>query len=304
MQTLPNLDFTAIFSAWGLISPELLERFHPDSPRIILKVRSENHCYILKGIPAISDGRVISEQTIQGNVCAHQFLGNQKGIAPRIFSLKDGADSYYLKRDGYWFYLLEFLEGRPMQSTPADEFLLAQTARTLHTIQGYSLPSSLNENKQRFYAWFSNHPFKAAFNLLLDDLPDFSSYDRCLIHTDLGPHNALIRPDGRAALIDLDDCGIGSRYLDLGWPFIMQFVEHTEDMRLSYRFDLAEAFLKGYYPSASLSKKEYDLLWQGAIYMHISYMQSYGPDAVQPLWNILQFGLAQKPLLWKLLQTQ
>ncbi len=102
-------------------------------------------------------------------------------------------------------------------------------------------------------------------------------------------------------LIDLDDAGIGSRYLDLGWAFIMQFVEHTEQMRLSYRFDLAQAFLEGYYGTARISRMEYDLLWQGAVYMHISYMQSYGPDAVDSLWNILQFGLEQKTALWQLL---
>ena len=102
-------------------------------------------------------------------------------------------------------------------------------------------------------------------------------------------------------LIDLDDSGIGSRYLDLGWPFIMQFVEHTEQMHLSYRFDLAKAFLRGYYETARISPKEYDLLWQGAVFMHISYMQSYGPDAVDSLWSILQFGLEQKAALWEML---
>lgn len=93
---------------------------------------------------------------------------------------------------------------------------------------------------------------------------------------------------------------MGSRYLDLGWAFIMQFVEHTENMRLSYRFDLAQAFLKGYYGTERLSEKEYELLWQGAVYMHISYMQSYGPGAVDSLWKILRFGLAQKPRLWEM----
>lgn len=191
-----------------------------------------------------------------------------------------------------------------MQDTPADEFLLAQTARSLHSFGDYTFPSSLNEDKRRFYAWFQDKPFKSAFDLLLDAIPDFSSYDRCLIHTDLGPHNTVIRPNGKAALIDLDDSGIGSRFLDLGWPFIMQFVEHTEDMHLSYRFDLAQSFLKGYYASVPISPLEYDLIWQGAVYMHISYMQSYGPDAIEPLWKILQFGLMQKPLLWKILQKQ
>ena len=101
-------------------------------------------------------------------------------------------------------------------------------------------------------------------------------------------------------LIDLDDAGIGSRYLDLGWSFIMQFVDFnhdTEEMR--YRFDLALAFLKGYYGSEMPDRTEYDLLWQGAIYMHISYMQCYGPYAVDSLWSILKFGMAQKETLWE-----
>lgn len=59
--------------------------------------------------------------------------------------------------------------------------------------------------------------------------------------------------------------------------------------------------MKGYYETVQIPEKEYDLLWQGAVYMHISYMQSYGPDAVDSLWKILQFGLEQKSVLWKMM---
>ncbi|MDE6748412.1 MAG: hypothetical protein K2K21_05020 [Lachnospiraceae bacterium] len=68
----------------------------------------------------------------------------------------------------------------------------------LHSLEEYSFPSALNENKQRFFSWFSEKPFKASFDMLLDYLPDFEKYDRRLIH--------------------------------------------TEDMQLSYRFDLVLAF--------------------------------------------------------------
>ncbi len=104
-------------------------------------------------------------------------------------------------------------------------------------------------------------------------------------------------------LIDLDDSGIGSRHLDLGWAFIMQFVDFNQETgEMRYRFDLAEAFLHGYYGGAaeiSMSAEEYDLLWQGAVFMHISYMQCYGPEAVDSLWEILKFGMRQKQQLWK-----
>lgn len=74
------------------------------------------------------------------------------------------------------------------------------------------------------------------------------------------------RKGGEVVLIDLDDAGIGSRYLDLGWAFIMQFVDfnhQTGEMR--YRFDLALAFLQGYYGERPLTREEYEWIWQGAV---------------------------------------
>ena len=62
-----------------------------------------------------------------------------------------------------------------------------------------------------------------------------------------------------------------------------------------------KAYLKGYYGEEVISHAEYDLLWHGATYMFISYMQCYGPDAVDSLWKILQFGLKQKEKLWEMI---
>ncbi len=101
-------------------------------------------------------------------------------------------------------------------------------------------------------------------------------------------------------LSDRDDAGIGARHLDLGWPFIMQFVDFNHQTeKMQYRFDLALSFLRGYYGERRLTGEEYDLLWQGAVFMHISYMQVYGPDAVESLWKILRFGMERKPELWE-----
>ena len=105
--------------------------------------------------------------------------------------------------------------------------------------------------------------------------------------------------------IDLDDTGMGSRYLDLGWPFIMQFVDLNHDTdEMNYRFDLAKSFMRGYFGEDEILREEYDLIFYGAMQMHISYMQSYGPDAVEALWQILLFGMEQKELLWEMLQEK
>lgn len=174
--------------------------------------------------------------------------------------------------------------------------------REVHSLSDYQYASHLNEDKSKFYGWFGEKPFKREFDQILDALPDFTLLDRCFIHSDVGPHNSIRTADGKIYLIDLDDSGIGSRHLDLGWPFIMQFVDFNHDTgKMKYRFDLAKAFMDGYYDGKKPDRKEYDLLWQGAIYMHISYMQTYGPYAVDSLWKILKFGIDQKEFLWEML---
>lgn len=283
-----------VLKHWEVDRTELLEQYRKDSPRLIFKIKAEDGFYILKGIPEEKP-----ENVIIGNVEAHRFLGNEKGIAPRIFATRDGG--FYVKEDGFWFYLLEFIDGQVPDASVENEELLGRLARQCHSYTEYPYPTGLSEEKQEFYEWFGEKLFKTEFDRILDGLPDFRKLDRCLIHTDLGPHNVIIKPDGKMVLIDLDDAGFGSRYLDLGYPFICQFVEHDDKMNMRYRFDYAKALLKGYYGEEEIPRPEYELLWQGAVYMQISYMQCYGADAVDSLWQILKFGMEQKEALWEML---
>lgn len=280
-----------ILKYWNFSQIEVLEQFHKDSPRLLYKVKADDQLYVLKGIPQEKPESVIS-----ANVAAHQFLGNEKGMAPRIIAMKNG--DYYVNENGFWFYLLEFIDGQMMEATVENEYLLGKLARQYHAFKEYPCTTGLTEDKQRFYEWFADKDFKPAFDAILDGLSDFRKLDRCLIHTDLGPHNVIVTPDGRPILIDLDDAGVGCCYLDLGYPLICQFVEHDEEMNVWYRFDLAQAYLKGYYEDEVITRQEYDALWQGAVFMQISYMKCYGEDAVDSLWKILEFGLAQKDALW------
>lgn len=288
------MNFDAVMRDYGYSDARLLEQFHPDSPRLVCKVLAGGRTLLLRGLPDS-----LPEEQIDRNARVQEYLGNERGLAPALLPLPDGR-AYY-KKEGYWFSLLEYIPGQNLRETEEDEYALGQVLRRLHNHTDYPLPSGLNEDKSRFYGWFPQKSWKGEFDAVLDTLPDFRELDRCLIHSDIGPHNSLRTPDGRIFLIDLDDAGRGSRYLDLGWPFIMQFVDFnhsTGEMR--YRFDLARAFLAGYYENNPLPKPEYDLIWQGAVWMHISYMKVYGPEAVDSLWKILQFGMAQKEKLWAL----
>lgn len=283
-----------VIQNWQFHSVEVLEQLHESSPRLIFKIKADDNLYILKGIPVEK-----SERVILGNVTAHKYLGNEKGIAPCIFSTKDGC--FYVQEYSFWFYLMEYISGNPMENTTEAEFMLGQLVRRLHSCEDYDYPTGLTEDKQRFYGWFTEKAFKEEFDTILDTIPDLKKYDRCLIHTDLGPHNVMINTDGKAVFIDLDDAGIGNRYLDAGSALTLRYAEHDDNMNLWYRFDFAKAFLQGYYGEKQITRTEYDLLWHGATYMFISYMQCYGPEAVDSLWRILKFALEQKEKLWELL---
>lgn len=283
-----------VLAHWNITDFSIAERYHEQTERILCRIDTTQRSYFLRGIP-----REKGEAAVLGNVQAHVYLGNQQRMAPTIYPTQERRS--YLAKGGHWFYLTEYIAGKNLEETEADEYALGKLAARLHGLKGYAHPSGLNPDKSRFYGWFAERPFKAEFDRILDGLPDFSGQEQCFIHSDLGPHNAMRRNSGEVVLIDLDDAGIGPKYLDLGWAFIMQFVDfnhQTEEMR--YRFDLARAFLRGYYGERTPSRREYDMIWQGAVFMHISYMQVYGPDAVDSLWKILRFGMEQRDELWQL----
>ena len=281
-----------ILRNWELKNPSIEQQLKDGSDRPVYKIKADSGYSILKGYSSETP-----EATVLSNVQAHLFLGNEKGLAPSIFPTKTGA--YYICNHGYRFYLMEYIEGRQLEETPEDEFRLGQAARKLHALQGYTEKSPFTQSKQGYYKWFRDRSFAHEFDAILEKIPDFEKLDQCFVHTDMGPHNAMLDKEGRVVFVDLDDSGIGSRYLDLGWPFIMQFVDFNHDTEeMNYRFDLAESFLKGYYGEAGVSREEYDLLFYGAEQMHISYMQTYGPYAVDSLWKILNYGIEQKETLW------
>lgn len=292
----------SVLKHWNIQAPYLKQIYGkiPEdadtASRIICRIGTKTQDYVLKGIPAIP------EATIRSNVQAYLFLGNEHAMAPKVYPNAEGT--YYIREQQYYFFLMEYIDGRPMEETVSDEYLIGQLTRKLHSLTNEGSASPFTQSKDRYYGWFAERSFKKEFDEILDSLPDFASLSQCFVHTDIGPHNTMMRAAGEVCFIDLDDSGIGSRYLDLGWPFIMQFVDFNhETEEMCYRFDLARSFLAGYYGDEKIPREEYDLLFQGAVQMHIAYMKVYGPEAVLPLWRILKFGMAQKEPLWALLKN-
>lgn len=288
----------SVLDNWDITEPYMIETLgqsSEDLPRSIYRIGSKESDYVLKGFKDIPESTVIS------NVQAHLFLGNAHSLAPKLYPTKEGT--YYIREQGCYFLLMEYIDGRLLTEDVSDEYKIGQLARKLHSLTDYEFFSPLTQSKKRYYDWFADRPFKKEFDAILDSLPEFETCSQCFVHTDIGPHNAMMRKNGSVVFIDLDDSGIGSRYLDLGWPLIMQFVDFNhETEEMTYRFDLAVSFLQGYFGDEPIPDEEFDFIFQGAIQMHISYMQVYGPYAVDSLWKILNFGIKQKETLRRLLR--
>lgn len=117
-----NRHIETVLKHWDLSNSVVAERFREDSPRVICKIKAENQFYILKGIPEERP-----ECVIRGNVAAHSFLGNEKGMAPRIFATGNGG--FYVREGGFWFYLLEYIDGQSMKPSEENEYRLGRLAR-------------------------------------------------------------------------------------------------------------------------------------------------------------------------------
>lgn len=288
-------EASAVLRHWGMQDAVVLKQYETLGGRIVCKVQTDAGLVILKGQPiAVPKERIISD------ISAYEFLGNRHRMAPRICYRPDGTALW--KDAVYWYYVQEFLDGGQAEETAEDERLLGMAAAAMHKLTGYARPClfHVGESLQKFETWYSDRPWKAEFDALLRQMPNFDQYRQCFIHTDICPANVIIR-EGSAIFIDLDGAGCGSPYLDLGWPFISQFVKYDKKTKeLGYKFDLARAYLAGYCSEFPLSRTEYDLVWWGAVYTHIYNMQWYGPDDMDPLWEILNFGLAQKGALLQL----
>lgn len=280
---------------WGYDQAKVIEQYHVWGNRVVYRIATDREDVILKGVPS-----TIDEACVMKNAKAHEFLGNHHGLSPSLIKLLD--HSLYTKFREKYYYLMTYVDGRQLEETVEDEYLLGKAASQLHQLTSYSERSDLYHKDKitKFLSWFEEYSFKSEYDQLLNSLPDFSTCEQCFIHTDIGPHNAKFSNDEKVTFVDLDDAGYGPKFLDLGWPFIMQFVDYNKASgEMSYRHDLAIAYLLGYFDHTPIEENVYNRIWEGAVYMHVSYMKNYGDEAVIPLWNILQFGLVQKQKLFR-----
>jgi Ser/Thr protein kinase RdoA (MazF antagonist) len=177
-----------------------------------------------------------------------RFLQVSKhALAPALFPTTSGP--LYIKHEQRFMYLMEYIAGRQLQETVEDEYALGRAAASLHRISSCPIKASIDvkDRIRDMYARFHDYPFKKEYDRIIESLPNFDTLTQSFIHTDIGPHNAIMSAEGRIVFIDLDDAGQGSTMIDAGYPLITQFIRYYRSTA-EIRFDaaLAEAFYKGY----------------------------------------------------------
>lgn len=282
-----------IAGIWGFSSLRLLEDLPVKGGRRVFHIqaggRYADACeeYMVKAVP---DGIPPVE------AAARSLLFLEKAgerLSPRLIPAADGRP--YAEIGGLAVYIMTYICGRRMTDSPGDEYALGQAARRLHNLSGCTHASSfsLEENLTAMKRRFAGYPFKEAYDRLLTSLPDFSALKQGFVHTDIGPHNAILDKNGRVVFIDMDDAGTGCPYVDAGYPLITQFISHDADS-LTFQREKALAFYGGYQSSRPLSPQEAVHLFQGSLFMQLAYMPCYGEEGILPMWNIAAFAVAHR----------
>lgn len=288
-----NINIHEIAEHWGLKNVKIIEKINVQGNRLVWKIKTNNCVFILKGYDILCDKKNINNNTL----ILIQLSQHTKKVAPILYRTINNENFLTLRNRHY--YLMEYIEGRILSETPEDEFILGKALSEFHSINTTSVISELDfiERRNNMYNRFNDFYFKAEYDKIIDSLPDFNKYTQCLIHTDVSPKNAIISKSGNIIFIDLDDCGEGSKYIDLGYPLITQFIRFDKNGKLKFNIKNAQAFYAGYFYKNNMVLDEPKLIYYGAIFMQLMYMPCFGNENVPAMWKILKYGIDNKDTL-------
>lgn len=292
-----------IEKSWGLSNVVISKILQENGERKVYLVESQEGTFVLK---VFNPELTLNEITSYIDVLV--FLEKKDlGFLPKIMKLLDG--STFTKIQGRYIYLMEYIEGVKLSENIFDEYALGVKLAKLHQVDGYSQNSGIDvqERVNNMISRFEKFKFKAEYDSIVKSLPDFSKLKQSFIHTDICPKNALKSINGEMFIIDFDDAGIGSTFIDLGYPLITQFVGYedkkdgTGNVEFFYKYELAKAFYDGYFSILQMSNNDKKFIFDGAVFMQLMYMPVYGEEHVPFLWRQLKYAIKNKALLMKVL---
>jgi Ser/Thr protein kinase RdoA (MazF antagonist) len=239
----------------------------------------------------IADEWKTSEALTKG-LLAFELLP-EKGFRhiPKLIKTKQGDTFEAIA--GNYVYLLEYVGGRNPDPTVVTYAKLGLLTAELHAVEHYPYRTGFDPAKiiaKGLISIAKGLPFQAEYLEVVRSLPSFDGLPQAVIHTDIGPVNAIEKANGEMILIDWDDVGIGIRILDIAFPLVQQFV--SEDREFAQ--ENAHAFYGAYLSKIHLTDKEIPFIFPAALFIALMYI-IYGDT--EKRWKRIQWALAKRTML-------
>jgi Ser/Thr protein kinase RdoA (MazF antagonist) len=254
--------------------------------RVVATLLSENKKYVVKVTDTFK-----SKDKIERDVCVFSFL-KQNGFTNTPEIIKTQSNQSYIAIGNKFAYILEYIDGRNPKSTIKNWSALGELIAELHRLDNYPNKTSFTfENeKPKLIENADKYPFREKYLKLVNNLPNFDALPQSLIHTDIGLHNSIQNEDGFIILIDWDDCGVGTRVLDLGFPLISQFLNSD----LVFEKEKAGAFYRAYVGKNSITLKEKKVLFDAGLFFSLLYLP-YGN--LKRNWEKIEYAIENRNLI-------
>jgi Ser/Thr protein kinase RdoA (MazF antagonist) len=270
-------------SIWPLshvrLGPVLQER----DGRVVRTLDASEGRFVVKAAPTSA-----SLERIERDSAVYDFL-NRRGFRhiPRL--LKTREQRGYHVTTGQILSVMDFVDGPLMQHTAANWRRLGQIAAQLHRFVDYPHQSdfTVTEEVRKMIENAGTFAFAEEYLEAVGALPSFEQLTETLIHTDMGPNNAIEAADGNLILVDWDYSGRGPAVLDIGFPLICHFVTGE----LKFEAEKARAFYAGYFAEAQLSEVDRYRLFDAGLFCALMYVP-YGD--IENNWARVQFAMMHR----------
>ena len=276
---------------WPLTNVKLGNILQKSGERIVCEISANEGVFVFK----VADSSK-TEEKIKLDTFVFDFLKAKSfQNIPTLLKTREGEN--YQNLDGKFVYVMERIDGKAPERTPENWARLGEIAAKIHDISDYPYKTlfTVESEMPKFAETAAKLSFAKEYVTLVESLPNFSGLSTSLIHTDIGPHNAVQRKDGVIVLTDWDDAGVGITILDLGFPLICHFVTHE----LEFEKEKASAFYNTYFAKRNLPDKEKNLIFDAGLFFALMYIP-YGNT--EKHWQRIKFAVENKELILSVLR--
>ncbi len=282
---------TVFENFWPLTNVKIGKILQKSGERIVCEISANEGIFVFKvADPSKTEEKIKLDTFVFDFLKAKSFQN-----IPTLLKTKEGEN--YQNLDGKFVYVMERIDGNAPERTPKNWARLGEIAAKLHDISDYPYKTlfTVELEMPKFTETATKLSFAEEYMTLVESLPNFSGLSTSLIHTDIGPHNAVQRKDAVIVLTDWDDAGVGITILDLGFPLICHFVTHE----LEFEKEKASAFYNAYFAKRDLSDKEKTLIFDAGLFFALMYIP-YGD--IEKHWQRIKFAVENKELILSVLR--